>query len=120
MEATYRFYKTSERRWFIDIPEWDVDNIAALEMVAGADRMLDVVSGNTNEVWLELSDESGTHEIIKIKDGEDIAFSMYGEGCIYQLRDYKGEYLQQHMWLCDVTKYVFQGEFPRIIYFDVI
>ena len=57
MEFTERFYKTDEGRWYIDLPEW-LDNdmpIEALEMIDGADLLLDKLSKYSNEVIINFS-----------------------------------------------------------------
>ena len=57
MEFTKRFYKTDEGRWYIDLPEW-LDNdmpIEALEMIDGADLLLDKLSKYSNEVIINFS-----------------------------------------------------------------
>ena len=58
MEFTKNFYKTENNEWYIDLPEW-VDNdmpIEALQMVDGADLLLDKLSKYGNEVLINFSD----------------------------------------------------------------
>jgi hypothetical protein len=38
MKDTFRFYKTGDGKWYIDLPEWD-GSIDDLQMVDGADTM---------------------------------------------------------------------------------
>ncbi|MFB6457547.1 DUF6717 family protein [Chitinophaga sp. Hz27] len=114
MTGNYRFYKTSEGKWFIDIPEWTKD-IAELQMVLGADTMLDVASGNTAECFLKISDEpfAGADEA---KLMENLKESIGGGN--YLMEMFRGEAVNQEMWLCEVTEYVF-GYLPATIYVEV-
>ncbi|RAJ85928.1 hypothetical protein CLV59_102635 [Chitinophaga dinghuensis] len=114
MTGKYRFYKTPEQKWFIDIPEWTKD-IEELQMVLGADTMLDVASGNTNECFLKLSDApfEGAEEARLI---ENLQGSIGGGN--YLMATFRGESVNQEMWLCEVTEYVF-GYLPSSIYVEV-
>ena len=49
-----KFYKENDNRWFVNLPEWK-GNKDDLEMVMGADTMLDYISDGENEVFLYLS-----------------------------------------------------------------
>ena len=111
MKAIFRFYKTSENKWYIDLPEWGGD-LAELEMVEGADTMLDIVSGNNNECFLELSNEpfEKADTLILMKNLSD----SIGGGD-YLMESYKGEEINHNLWLCGVTESVF-GEIPEVIY----
>ena len=101
----YRFYKTEENRWYIDIPDWK-GSIADLEMVAGADTMLDELSVHGDEITLELSteDKGIDYSILEFQ-------KMTPGGADYTWGNKK-------VWLCDVTVFVFGG-FPGRIYFRV-
>ena len=111
MRQILRFYKTTEDRWYIDLPEWQ-GSIADLEMVEGADTMLDKVSDNTDECYLDMSDEpfEGADEIKLV---EDLTYSIGGGDYIMPI--YKGEVIDHKMWLCSVTVEVFR-KLPAIIY----
>ena len=104
-----RFIKLSGR-WFVDIP-WD-GNIEDLQMVCGADLLLDNISENNFYVDVNVStnDENGEITLHKIKEDD------FSTGCYYKVNSFqfKGE-----IWLCNVTKHVF-GEFPNIITFNII
>ncbi len=56
MTHWYKFYKDESGKWFIHLPEWEGD-IAELEMVCGADTMLDIFAQGEDEVYLTLSDK---------------------------------------------------------------
>lgn len=110
MKQDFRFYKTHNNRWYIDIPTWS-GSIAELEMVEGADTMLDLVSGNTNECFLELSNEpfDGADLINLVQDRS----GSYGGGD-YIMEKCKGEVINHKLWLCAVTDWLFKGLPPRI------
>ena len=111
MKQTFRFYKTEANRWYIDLPDW-TGSIAELEMVEGADTMLDMVSNNTNECYLTLSDGpfEGADEITLVTDLID----SIGGGDYY-METYKGKPVQQNIWLCSVTNQIF-NDLPPTIY----
>lgn len=111
MRDTFRFYKTANHRWYIDLPDWG-GSLDDLEMVQGADTMLDMVSRYTDECYLELSDEpfDGADIIALV---EDLSDSVGGGN--YVMEAYKGEQINHAMWLCQVTVDVFH-ELPKAIY----
>ena len=107
-----RFYKESDHRWYVDLPEWEGSK-ADLEMVSGADSMLEYMSEGEGEVWLYLSDtiQDETWDELELTG---LATDL-GNGAYYELKEYNGIRINLKMWLCDVTKFVF-GDFPKIIY----
>jgi hypothetical protein len=109
---TYKFVKEDTGRWYIDLPNWQGVK-ADLEMVEGADIMLDYVGEGSREVELILTEApfEGSTELQLIEDYKD-----HVGGGIYLLNEYEGKTLNQQMWLCDVTKFVF-GKLPPAIYF---
>jgi hypothetical protein len=111
MIGKFRFYKTSANRWYIDLPEW-TGSIDELEMVQGADTMLDVVSDNTSKCHLTISDEP-FEEADEIRLVTDLRDSVGGGD--YLMEKYKGEQLNQEMWICGVVEHVF-GLIPPVIY----
>lgn len=116
MTKIFRFYKDANGEWFIDIPEWNGPK-AELEMVEGADSMLDIVSENTNECFLKMSDQSfhGAEELRL----ERARIQNHGGGGDYLLEKYQSETIKHKMWLCEVTRHVFNG-LPNIIYFKTV
>jgi len=109
---TYKFVKEDTGRWYIDLPDWQGVK-ADLEMVEGADTMLDHVGEGSKIVELILAEEpfGGSSELQLIEDYKD-----HVGGGIYLLKEYEGQIVNQQMWLCDVTKFVF-GKLPPFIYF---
>lgn len=108
----YKFYKELDK-WFIDLPEWieKGNDISELEMVAGADKMLDIFSKGNNEVYLEIDENyfPDSDVLIFIKPN-----FLYGGG-YYFMEMLEGEIIIQAMWLCSVTDFVF-GKLPKEIY----
>ncbi len=109
-----KFIKEESNRWYIDLPSWTGEK-ADLEMVCGADNLLDTLSNNGNEVTLCVYEDSfqGCEELNMVNLATDL-----GNGAYYLLKNYKGEEVNQELWLCDVTKFVF-GYLPNKIYFKV-
>jgi hypothetical protein len=112
---TFKFYKESDSRWYVDLPEWEGPK-AALEMVMGADTMLDILSQGTGEVVMYMSTEfqERCERLVFLHETPDI-----GEGAYYHMESYMGLEFNLDVWLCDVTKFVF-GDFPKEIYFSKI
>jgi hypothetical protein len=114
----YRFYK-DEDGWFVDLPEWEGD-VWELQMVAGADIFLDVLSQGKDEIYVTLSDTpfDGAEVLVYQEIGRLEGFEM-GSGAWYLLQEYMGITYNLKMWLCEVTKHpmVF-GHYPNKIYFS--
>ena len=56
MIRRFKFYKEDDNRWFVELPEWDGEK-DDLEMVMGADILLDVLSGNSDYCYVTFGDE---------------------------------------------------------------
>lgn len=110
MEFTKRFYKTDEGRWYIDLPEW-LDNdmpIEALEMIDGADLLLDKLSKYSNEVIINFSSKKkSTHLHLKklYSDESGATYSVKMEDFV--------------VWLCPVTLYLFD-KYPKNLYVKAV
>ena len=125
MLAVHRFYK-DEEGWFIDLPEFLEAGLGTkgnLAMVAGSDLLLDELSSQGNDITLEISDESFDgyeHHLIVEEFGMDVdELIEYGHPIEiggYYIRESDGF----RIWLCQVTKWVFGGEYPNDIYVRVI
>lgn len=116
---TYRFYK-DEYGWFIDL-KWFPFNIGHLAMVCGADKMLDIISNNTEEVVLNIS--TSKFEMKYSNRLERRVKLGFLNGTTYEVMssdiEFETEYLDKnHLWLCAVTLLVF-GYYPKEIYFGV-
>lgn len=100
-------------KWYVDLPEWK-GSFDDLEMVSGADDLLEVLSMQLNipnitfDVWTSKPDVP----CASMKKIEETF-----EGATYQVNNcmfYNGT-----AWLCNVTKFVFGGYHPIDIYFRV-
>ena len=110
MTVNYRFYKTLENRWYADIPEW-TGSIDELEMVCGADIMLEIMAQGETEIYLSLGDKriEGGSALMKFRETPDVG------GAEYIFTSWKGIEYNMNIWLCDVTRWVF-GTLPNTIY----
>ena len=108
----FKFYKESNNNWYIDLPEWKGSK-AELEMVAGADTMLEYMAEGESEVYVYISDEEFEGaDVLRLKGlADDI-----GNGAYYFMQKYMGIYLDLDVWLCDVTLTVFNNVFPKYIF----
>jgi hypothetical protein len=113
MRRTFRFYRTETNEWYIDLPEWKGD-VAELQMVEGADTMLDTISGNSKACCIDMSDElmEGA-EVLSLIRARDPQLSSGGD---YMLERYEGQIIHHPLWLCGVTEFVF-GHLPQKIWF---
>ena len=112
----HRFYK-DDTGWYIDLPEFLTEggDKADLQMVAGADRMLDILSKRGNEVTLTMltGREFPTYE-------DDVILHLITEkgqaGADYEA---VMENMNMPVWLCKITLYVFK-HYPKTIYIKVV
>lgn len=106
-----KFYKEADERWYVELPEWKGSK-ADLEMVAGADTMLNYMSEGEDHVNLHLSEEyfDGCNKLEFIRMATEI-----GNGAHYIMKSYAGIEFNLNLWLCDVTVFVF-GKMPTYIY----
>jgi hypothetical protein len=102
----YTFNK-EEGLWYIDLPEWQGTK-GALQMVAGADTLLDNLSNNGTIITVAISTDNKPTGFTTLKK----MFHTPPNGAMY----HKG---LMPVWLCDVTKFVF-GNFPKQIHFQVV
>ncbi len=118
MERSLKFIKESNGLWFIDLPEWTGAK-GDLQMVLGADTLLDMIAEGKNEVALRFSDKSfeGADYISWYADGLD-GDASHG-GASYLIKEYNGKATRFEIWLCHVTKFIF-GEMPDIIFFKKV
>src|SRR5262245_60968562 len=104
---TYRFVKEG-RDWYIDLPEFieQGGSKGDLQMVEGADTMLDMISGNGQPVTLLIEEQNF--------NGADMLYLLercdpYIGGGYYMLPVFEGKEINQKMWLCAVIEFVFGG-----------
>lgn len=108
---TLDFEKTPEGRWFVVLPEWTGPK-EDLEMVMGADMMLDIYAQGEGRVSLSASEtEILEYDVLKLTE---ICSSLTG-GAYYKVGKINNTDYDFKIWLCDVTKFVF-GDFPENLY----
>ena len=124
---TLSFYKEN-KLWYAHLPEFlelGLGSKANLLMVDGADSFLDLLSSNGSNVTVKLSTQPFKNHSIhleKIKIGLDqtlldnIGHAPVDYGAYYNVKKYQNQPFQHKLWLCPVTEYVFQGEYPNDIY----
>src|SRR5688500_868761 len=108
----YRFIKEG-RDWYIDLPEFieNGGNKGDLQMVEGADSMLEMMCDNGESVTLIINrEEFEGSDLLTLAEQCD---PLVGGG-YYRLQTYEGKEINQTMWLCAVIEYVF-GEIPEQI-----
>lgn len=116
MERIAKFYVTSSAQWFIDLPEWEGD-ISDLQMVLGADTLLDMMAQGDQEVTVRFSTEGFPGADVMVWLHDNIEGYEDAGGATYEIKSFRGIDYDLKLWLCDVTKFVF-GEMPKHIYFN--
>jgi len=111
---TFRFYKEKSGRWYVDIPDFPGDK-AELEMVCGADTMLDIYAQGLNNIKLTFSvaPPKCPYDVLTLIGPNLIAESEFGSD--YKVSTIRGVDYDFQIWLCSVTTYVFGG-YPEKIY----
>jgi len=102
----YTFTKDTDGRWYIVLPEWP-ESRADLEMVCGADDLLNIFDEGYGIVNLVLSTEEFEGSMKLTLTNTD------GESGTYSFNELN---IDMDIWLCPVTKFVFDY-IPEIIYF---
>lgn len=99
-----------KKKWYIDLPNW-TGRKSALEMVSGADTLLDFMAEGKREVSMYVEEEwfDGSECLILVD-------TCWFNGADYKIDTYMNYELKLKVWLCDVTKVVLGG-FPEKIYF---
>jgi hypothetical protein len=107
---SFKFYKEHNNRWYVDLPEW-AGSKDELEMIMGADDMLNIISQGEDTILLTISLEpfEGSNTLKKIEDTPGIG------GAFYLMESYKGLEYNLKLWLCEVTRFVF-GIIPENLY----
>lgn len=114
----FKFNRDEDNRWYIDLPDWEGSK-DDLEMVCGADVLLDIISNNyfysADHVYINIILDSNDTSL----NGTEFKLVLN------EIQDSGATYYVHHenistfeIWLCDVTKFVF-NEFPELIFFKV-
>lgn len=111
-----RFYKTEEGRWYIDSPEYLAQGGApeSLEMVLGADKLLEELSEDRKEVTLLVATQFSEFKNI---GGVINTLKRADEIPCYDGTYYKVMWNNRYIWLCSVTTFIFK-DYPPVIYFQ--
>ena len=110
---SYKFIKNGND-WYIDLPEFIERGGSAgdLQMVDGADKMLDIMAGSRSSVTLQIAtEEFEGADLLRLAEKCDPTIG----GGYYILQQYEGEIINRTMWLCQVTEFVF-GDIPEKIF----
>ena len=113
--------------WYIDLPQWK-ESKESLLMVSGADTFLEFVSDGNRRVSIQIKDSLEGVEnpgdwltLILDKEKKNTKTAVVINGKVEEYEMGGGDYtilgLNYKMWLCDVTKFVFNGVFPERLYF---
>lgn len=102
----FKFIKEEDNKWYVVLPEWEGSK-EDLEMVCGADTLLDIVSQSENLAYLTISEIEEENIKFKLEFDKEEA-----DGAWYNL---SSEYYNFELWLCKVLKYVY-GYNPKILY----
>ena len=110
---TCKFIKTG-KEWYIDLPEFieQGGNFGDLQMIDGADTMLDIMAGAENSVVLYVARESFSGADVLILTEK---CDPYIGGGNYILKKFGGKQINKTIWLCQVTEFVF-GDIPEQIF----
>lgn len=109
----YKFIKTGQD-WYIDLPEFieQGGSIGDLQMIDGADKMLDMMAENENSVTMYVAKEQFEGaDILTLTEKCD----PFIGGGYYLMKQYEGLEINRTMWLCQVTEFVF-GDIPTQIF----
>ena len=100
--------------WYIDFPEYLAQggDKGDLQMISGADTMLDIIAETENEVKLQIDTEffDGADELLLTELCDPILGGGY-----YHMKKFENKSVNKDLWLCDVTRFVF-GNIPDRIY----
>jgi hypothetical protein len=108
----FRFYKEEDGRWYLDYPEFEKEyGKSALEMVVGADTLLDIIAQGEESVNVSFSEEKFDeyqYLLTKSRESED----EFG-GAFYDVQAFNITSFE--LWLCGVTFLIF-GYYPEKLY----
>lgn len=108
MTEIITFERDPDQRWYAVVPLWEGER-DALEMVAGADVMLGILSKGDDRITLKMSEEEFEGYTIKLGLVNYDAF----DGAYYNVNS--DTITNMLIWLCGVTEFVF-GHYPGMLY----
>ncbi|MET0637771.1 MAG: DUF6717 family protein [Chitinophagaceae bacterium] len=112
--TAYKF-KLRSGDWSIVLPAYVLagGSPADLQMVAGADLLLDYYAAGQTSVSLLLSEKP--IPLADVLDLNAIELPINGGGAFYTVHLHSGRLFSETVWLCNVVLFVF-GKFPERIY----
>jgi hypothetical protein len=119
-------FKKENSRWYIDLPEYIEEGLGGkedLEMVQGADTLLDILSSDSDSVTLDVREDyfgEASYILNKISSENIEDFQYCPVGQFYSVSLITLEEYNHVLWLCPVTEYVFEGRYPDNIYISII
>lgn len=108
------FYKDEDYRWYVDLPDTPFSK-EELEMVEGADMLLDVIAQGEYFVTATINDkddEITPYKTALLKIHENEFGATYAVDAICGI-----EYPHLTVWLCPVTLYLFSS-YPNNLYLN--
>lgn len=100
--------------WYIDLPVYIAQGGSKgdLQMIDGADTLLDMIAGEETEVSLQIDRHHfpGADQLTLT----GLCDPLIGGGN-YHLKTFEGKKVAKDLWLCDVTRFVF-GDIPEKIF----
>jgi hypothetical protein len=110
---TFKFLRTGNE-WYVDLPEYieQGGSVGDLQMVEGADKMLDMMAEKENFVLLSISKEpfNGADLLVLTEKCDP-----YIGGGYYFMKQYQGQEVNRTMWLCQVIEFAL-GDIPQQIF----
>jgi hypothetical protein len=113
------FTKESNERWYVDFPNWPLYH-SMLEMVAGADDLLNLLNSGSNHISLTVHTTKPRKYDIELKKVK----SSLTKGAFYIVETpFKGwerpnSIRRKQLWLCPVTLTVL-GQYPKQIWLEI-
>lgn len=108
MLRTFKFQREIDGRWYVVLPEW-TGSKEDLEMVMGANTMLDIIAQGESDVDVTISEEEFDNHTFVLKFVGEAS-----DGGDYELTSTDGLY-EFDVWLCKVVKFVY-GSIPKKLY----
>jgi hypothetical protein len=105
-------FEKTDGKWYLKHDEWKGDK-ADLQMVAGADFLLEAIKHRPNEVCISVLTEKTYSPILMDSLRLTHAMALDAQG------NYIVPLVEWKFWLCPVAKWVF-GYMPTDLYFRVV
>jgi hypothetical protein len=109
-----RIAESMHPQWYVILDDYPGSQ-EDLQMVAGADILLDILSAGSNTVKLELH----TTDKTLLRDKKDYSLITKIKEETFGGATYYSEEYDFELWLCNVMLFVFK-QFPTEIYFKLI